>query len=368
MRTTSLFAQIIDKYFQAGTIKKITEKINGEEKEQPLLHKTMLTEEYSNDLTWTSADYDESVVAADLVTMDSSLPLKSRDTFGKAVGEIPKLGIKYQLREKDLKELQILQRVGGKEAEIAAKLLKLPTRCIKGMDIRKEIMFLEGLSTGQMAVAHPDKEGVAIRVDFGYKAEHFYKATTAAWSSVANASPVDDIRQMFDAAEAEGKTIGHVILTKKYFDYLRNSVQGKKLAANFMGQVVTANTQLVVPTRQRMLDALEDEFGATFEYISPKFQVEKVDGTKQTVTPFAEANVVGIPAKNMGRLVYSDLVEEANPVAGVSYSKSGSHVLISQYSINEPSLAEFTSGQAFVLPVIDNGANVFVLQADQTNA
>mgnify|MGYP006923266702 CR=1 FL=1 len=31
MRTTSLFAQIIDKYFQAGTIKKITEKINGEE-------------------------------------------------------------------------------------------------------------------------------------------------------------------------------------------------------------------------------------------------------------------------------------------------------------------------------------------------
>ena len=135
-----------------------------------------------------------------------------------------------------------------------------------------------------------------------------------------------------------------------------------------MGQVVTANTQLVVPTRQRMLDALEDEFGATFEYISPKFQVEKIDGTKQTVTPFAEANVVGIPSKNMGRLVYSDLVEEANPVAGVSYSKSGSHVLISQYSMNEPSLAEFTSGQAFVLPVIDNGANVFVLQADQTNA
>lgn len=363
----SLFAQIVDKYFQGGVIKKITEKINGEKKEQELLHKRMLTEEYSNDLTWSSADYDESIVAADIVTMDSSLPLKSRDSFGKAVGEIPKMGLKYVLKEKDLKDLQIMQKAGGKEAEIAAKLLKNSTKCIKGMDVRKEIMFLEGLSTGYMGVVNPNEEGVGVRANFGYKAEHFFKATTAAWASVATATPVDDIRQMFDKAEEDGDTIEHVMMTKKYFDYLRNSTQGKKLVANFTGQVVTSNTQLVVPTRQRMLDALEDEFGATFEFVSPKFKIENPDGTKTTVTPFAEANIVGLPSKEVvGRLVYSDLVEEANPVAGVSYAKSGSHVLVSEYSVNEPSLSEFTSAQAFAIPVIDNGGSFYVLEANAT--
>ena len=47
----SLFIEYIDKYFRL-VIGKITEKINGKKTEEQLLHKTMLTEEYSADLTW----------------------------------------------------------------------------------------------------------------------------------------------------------------------------------------------------------------------------------------------------------------------------------------------------------------------------
>ena len=49
----SLFIEYIDKYFRL-VIGKITEKINGKKTEEQLLHKTMLTEEYSADLTWGS--------------------------------------------------------------------------------------------------------------------------------------------------------------------------------------------------------------------------------------------------------------------------------------------------------------------------
>ena len=44
----SLFIEYIDKYFRL-VIGKITEKINGKKTEEQLLHKTMLTEEYSAD-------------------------------------------------------------------------------------------------------------------------------------------------------------------------------------------------------------------------------------------------------------------------------------------------------------------------------
>ena len=74
----SLFIEYIDKYFRL-VIGKITEKINGKKTEEQLLHKTMLTEEYSADLTWGSTELNTSVVAADVVAMDSSLPLKKRE-------------------------------------------------------------------------------------------------------------------------------------------------------------------------------------------------------------------------------------------------------------------------------------------------
>ena len=46
----SLFLEYIDKYFRL-VVGKITEKFNDAKQEQPLLHKSMLTEEYSADLT-----------------------------------------------------------------------------------------------------------------------------------------------------------------------------------------------------------------------------------------------------------------------------------------------------------------------------
>lgn len=80
----SLFIEFIDKYFRL-VIGKITEKINGKKAEEQLLHKTMLTEEYSADLTWGSTELSTSIVAADVVAMDSSLPLKKRDKDRKSV-------------------------------------------------------------------------------------------------------------------------------------------------------------------------------------------------------------------------------------------------------------------------------------------
>ena len=52
-----------------------------------------------------------------------------------------------------------------------------------------------------------------------------------------------------------------------------------------------------------------------------------------------------------------------NRVAGVSYQNSG-FILVSEYSHNEPSLAEFTAAQALVMPVIDDGAHIYVLDAN----
>ena len=364
---TSLFAEIVEKYFRL-VIGKITEKFNGNKTEPVLLHKTMLTEEYSADLSWGSMELNHSIVAADVVSLDSSLPLKKRGKIGNATGTIAKLGVKFRKGEKQITNINIMVARGADEATVASKVFDDAPKAIKAIDVRKEIMFEQALSTGQVLVADAsdddsDNDGTGVRADFGYKSENKFKATVAPWGNKV-ARPLDDIRQMFDKANEDSNVITHVYVTKKYFNYIRNSQQSKLLSATFQNQVITSLVLLPVPSRQQMLDALADEFSATFHIVDSVFKVENPDGSTTPVRPWVEANLIGVPGEVVGRLVYGTLAEETNPVANVSYQKSGSHILVSKYSKTDP-LEEFTAAQALCMPVIDGADAIYMLTADE---
>lgn len=365
---TSLFAEIVDKYFRL-VIGKITEKFNDKKEEPVMLHKNMLTEEYSADLNWGSTELNRSVVAADVVALDSSLPLKKRDKISNASGTIAKLGVKFRKGEKQITNINIMIARGADEATVASKVFDDAPKVVKSIDVRKEIMFEQALSTGQVLVTdasddNSTNDGTGVRADFGYKAENKFKASIAPWGEKA-ARPLDDLRQLFDKATEDSNTILHVYLTKKYFNYVRNSQQAKLLTATFEGQVITSLALLPIPSKRAFLDALADEFGATFHIVDNVFKVENPDGTTTAVRPWAEANIVGTSSEIVGRLVYGTLAEETNPVANVSYQKSGSHILVSKYSKTDP-LEEFTAGQALCMPVIDGGESIYLLTADET--
>lgn len=358
----SLFLEYIDKYFRL-VVGKITEKFNDAKQEQPLLHKSMLTEEYSADLTWGSTELNHSVVAADVVALDSSLPLKSRAKIGNASGKLPKLGLKMRKGEKLISDINVMIARGTDEATIAAKIFDDTTKVIKSVDVRTEIMFLEGLSTGVCLVdSDEENTGTGIRVDFGYKDENKFICLGKKWGTTGE-TPQDDVQQLFDKANEDGNSISHVYLSKRYFDLFRHSEQGKLLVANYNNVVITDKSLLPVPSRATFLDALADEYGATFHYVNSVFKVELADGSKKTVAPWKEANVVGVPSENVGRLVYGTLAEETNPVNAVNYQKSGSHILVSKYSKTDP-LEEFTAAQSLCLPVIDGADSIYVLTAD----
>ena len=359
----SLFSEYVEKYF-AGVVSDITEKFNDKAKEQTLLHKTMLTEEYSADMTWKSTDINHSVVAADVVSLGSRLPLKKRDTLSRAEGRLPKLGIKFRKDEKDITDINMMIARGAQEQTIAGKIFNDTPKCIKGIDLRNEIAFLEGLSTGMYLVEGDTNDGTGIRVDFGYRPENIFHATTAPWGG-ASATPVTDLQQLFDKAENDGNSIGHVWISEKRFNDIRSSAEGKDLAARYLDLVIVSNPPR--PKRSTMLDALNDEFGAVFHIVKSSIRVERPDGRYFNVKPFAEDNVVATPTENVGRLVYGTLAEETNPVADVVYEKSGSYTLVSKFSNNEP-LEEFTSAQAICLPIIDGAGSIYMLHTDSTTA
>lgn len=359
------------KSFLRKVVGKLIEKYNGRKEEEKMLHETMLTEEYSGDMTWGTVGLDHSIVAADVVALDSSLPLKSRGTISEAKGKIPKLGVKFRKGESDITNINNMRnRVPGTPEgsertnlinRIAAMVLDDVPKCVKAIKVRNEIMFREGLSTGVTLVQDEDNIGTGIRANFGYR--HFYHPITAPWGDTGY-NPIDDLEQMFTDANDNSDTISVVYISKKYFDLIRKSVYGKKLVADFRGQVYTDTAYLQQPGRSAMQEALADEFGAEFIIVDGSFKVENPDGTKKTVQPWVEANIVGAPSRVVGRLVYGTLAEETNKVNGVEYEKFGNYILISKYSKTDP-LEEFTAGQAICLPVIDGGDSIYLLEADK---
>lgn len=357
----SIFTQLVDKYF-APVVRRVTETINGKKEEEQLLHTTMLTEEYSPDLKWESSELAGSIVAADVVALDSSLPLKKRDSISKVVGKIPKVGLKFRKDESDITTINIMQATGAAEDAIVSKVMNDVPRAIGGVRHLVEIMFQQALSTGQLLVGEDITQGTGIRATYNYLAEHLFHCTAGVWGTDTE-EPIEDIEQMFARANEDGNVITLVMLAKSRLDMIRRSRAGKLLVANNNGQTVTNIDTLGKPTRTAMLEALEAEFGATFRIVDSSFQIEDADGKRRTIKPWEQANVVGLTTDKVGRLVYGRLAEETNPVDGVTYEKSGSFILVSKFSDNEP-LQEFTTAQAFVLPVIDGGNNVYVLHTD----
>lgn len=359
--TKSIFGAFVEKYF-APVVRKVTETINGKKEEEQLLHTTMLTEEYSPDLKWESTEVAGSIVAADVVSLDSSLPLKKRASIKQAIGKIPKVGLKFRKDESDITAINIMQATGADEGAIAGKIMNDVPRAIGGVRHLVEVMFQKALSTGEILVGEDLTQGTGVRANFGYAAENTFHCIGGVWGSETE-EPIEDIEQMFSKANDDGKRIILVMIAQSRLDMIRRSRAGKLLVANNNGQTVTNLDTLGKPTRAAMLEALGAEFGAEFRVVNSSFIVEEADGTRKAIKPWEQANVVGLTTDKVGRLVYGRLAEETNPVDGVTYEKSGSFILVSKFSDNEP-LQEFTTAQAFVLPVIDGGNDVYVLHTD----
>lgn len=354
----TLFTEFVEKFFQP-LVSTITERINGKKDEEQLYYKKMLSEEYSADLKWGSKDLETSIVSADIVAMDSELPLKKRDSFGTATGDLPKLGMKLRKGEKTITDIQVMEARGASETQIANKIFDDVPKCLKGIEHAKEIIFLQGLSTG-LGLIPDEATGKGVRVNYGYKADN--TVTSAVKWGATNYTPITNLNQVFSKVNDASKSIARVMLSLKDFNYIRNSAEGKELAANYAGIVVTSNSRLPIPTRQRMLEALADEYGCEFEVVNSSFRTEQ-GGVQTTIKPFAEGNIVFLPDVTVGRLVYGDVAEKSNPVAGVAYESGAQGALVSKYSKTDP-LEEFTCVQALALPVIDGVDGIFLLKVN----
>lgn len=358
---TSLFIKYIQKFF-TGIVKGIVTKLNDTKAPLVYYHKRFLKKDFSVDGKWESINAANTMVMADVVAMDSSLPLKKRDSISKANGDIPKMGMELKLNEKQLTDLDTLSLRPGTEPQLIAKLFADTPRVIGGIYERNEAMFLEALSTGVTVVDDTENVGTGVRLDFGYPTANKFGVTTV-WSNTAS-KPLDDLERAQTQAKSTGVMINKFLMDRTAFNNFVKTTQVKELYAFFVGFNGTA-TQ--VPSLSKINDAMLDSFGYTIEVIDRSVRYEK-NGVQTVQTPWADGAVVGITTEALGSLVWATLAEANHPVANVTYETADSYILVSKYRTNKPSLSEVTASQARVVPVLTNTDQIFLIDSKTVQA
>lgn len=358
----SQFVEYIRKIFPRlqNVVDTVNGKRNGEQK-RTYLHKTMLRKVYSADQKWSNAAVNTTYVAADMVSMNSPLPIKNRDAIAHANGSLPKIGMKKIMFESDINAVNIMKAQGAEWTNIANKLTSDPIACSVGIDEQNEANFLTGLSNGIVAVEDENNTGTALRINFGYLPENCFGVETQ------NELTLDDIKRVLANADNNGDTIITIAIALSTYNKLRQTQGAKELVANYRGQTFDSSTKLPVPTASLFDEAFaDDNNGVRFLKIDRSIISEK-NGKRKPYKPWNPNKLIFLTTEEVGALVWGTLAEKTNPVEGVVYSTVDEYKLISRYRTTEP-FTETTSGQALVLSVIENVDQIYSLDISEAQA
>lgn len=358
----SQFVEYIRKIFPRlqNVVDTVNGKRNGDNK-RTYLHKSMLRKVYSADQKWSNAAVNTTYVAADMVSMNSPLPIKSRDAIAHANGSLPKIGMKKIMFESDINAVNIMKAQSAEWTNIANKLTSDPIACSVGIDEQNEANFLTGLSNGIVAVEDENNIGTALRINFGYLPENCFGVETQ------NELTLDDIKRVLAYADNNGDTIITICIALSTYNKLRQTQGAKELVANYRGQTFDSNTKLPVPTASLFDEAFaDDNNGVAFLKIDRSIISEK-NGKRKPYKPWNQNKLIFLTTEEVGALVWGTLAEKTNPVEGVVYSTVDEYKLISRYRTTEP-FTETTSGQALVLSVIENVDQIYSLDISKAQA
>lgn len=354
----SLFAQWAADFKKIA--KSIEEMVNGKKTVATYAYKEMYTPELSTDLKWQSLNVDGAQVTADIVSMDSELPLKRRGSFGTANGDIPKLGMKMKMSEKLMSDIDILKSRNVETSVLVGKIFEDTPRCIMGVHEKLEYIGLQLLSAGVSVIDDDNNVGLGVRIDLNYKTENQFGAVIP-WSETG-ATPISDIKRVMKAAKAAGNMPTVIRMDDVTFENFANNAQVREyygFSQNFSG----SNTNIPGLDIDQANAVLKRQKLPTI-IIVDRVVVHESNGLRTTLTPWAANKVVFTAAVNVGKLYYGMLAEETRQNKAITYAKSDNFILLKKWHENEP-FAEFTSSQAIAIPIPNNIGGIYVLDAEE---
>lgn len=368
-QTQSLFLNYTEAHY-ANYILAKHKKINGlsEGAIKPYLFQQKLDQTYSVDGNWKTVTGLFKNVLADYVDIDSPAPLKARGSRGIAEGEIPDISNKYVKSAKQLRQIRTMIATyatnpdlgADYEKQIIQELFRDDANSLQNIYELHEYSFLKGFSNGVFEVDQDVSNGVTLRANFRYLAEHEFKS-----DNFTNIT-VDDINKIYEQSKADGNTLVEVYIDASAMGKIKKDPSFKEQFA-FSKDIVADASKLPNLTSSKVKEFFKDEWGVTVvtDGVDRTFIAQK-DGTDTTVKPWAEGVMIFTSSVKVGSLIWTHTEEYFTPTEGVKYQLVG-HVLMSKFGTTDPK-SEGTKAETRALPVIGAVDGIYRLETVEVTA
>lgn len=315
-----------------------------------------LGEEYSIDGTFEVLTGSKRTIIADIVAMDSALPLKSRPTLSAAFGKVPKIGVSNVMRESDLKKVDVMiQKFGNNSDRVRNAIFNNSIANVDGVLDRLQELYLKGLSAGVVNIGADNVGLTEIRLDYGFKTDQ-KRGVPVVWTNSATATPLADIMNIVNLARQNGTRLTEMHLDATTFNQIMKSTE----TANIFD-----GTGLFL-TERRLRDFFQDELGLSVQIVTRIFKYE-IDGVVTNKPVWTPGMITFTQSGEIGTVFYTDTAEHNHRAQQALYAEPNAYILSSMYRVLRP-LQEYSEAQTMALPVITDVDNIWQLDTTTVQA
>lgn len=354
----SLYFEYVQRFFPQ-LITEMVEQMNEKRKGAlTQLWRERLIPTFSADGRWASILAKYTRVAADVVALDSELPLMSRDKIETASGDLPKLGKKMYLTEKEMKNIDAMIAQNLPLNVVVQRIFEDTPKVIDAIIERIEDLFLSELSTG--VGLSINNNGTGTRINMNYYAGNKFGVKVAWAGNAETCTPLDDLQKVFDKADADGNTITDMWVDDTWLNAFYQSKQVREQYAFNMSYAGGQAPRLNLEQAQNVVLA---RWGVTLHRVNRSIRTE-INGVQNVHKPWANGVCAFTCDEMLGDLVWTTTAEATRPAKGVTYQTVEDFILVSKYSTVDP-LREFTASQAMAVPVLNNVDRIYLSNSTQ---
>lgn len=303
-------------------------------------------------------------IMADIVAIGSKAPRKGRDFIEQIKGEIPKIEIARDMNEKDLYTLQMLRNAFALNPSnqsvrnsLISKIYEDTTFVVDGVNARLEWMAKQLVSTGKFkTTASNNSGGVAnLTIDFKVKSQNAQKN----WFTAADASPIDELRELQNAARSKGYQYTTITLER---DVLDKILSNKSVRQFVFGVPVDKTTILPNITLEQLNAQLQGGGLPTIRLWESFISVETKSGELEATNGWEAGNILLSASPVLGSTQYSTTSEFTMNFADVmTKALKDDFILVKTFGHQDPILVS-TKATAFALPVLNDTKKNLILK------
>lgn len=319
------------------------------------------------------AEYGAAVVGS-VISKNGEKPVHQLPDFNELIGSIGHYGDQWELDNDYLEQLYYLEgRYRNRKANYTEaqnrdsydKLIEFAFRPFERAVIaphkRLDMLYFEGLFSGTQTVSRANnlKANVSYTFDLGVT-KYKCKSTGAAWSDAENADPIADIQRVVDQANAKGREVLRIRMSKATFAAMCKT---KVIKNTFRLDLGRTKVDAAVPLLGvAQVNQYFEAVGLPTISVEPNRFVELADGTSVNMT--VDNRVVFQCAAAVAVMKIADPLELVDPLEGKTYAQHDDNLV----GYWRDKTGRHTDYDMWAQPVFNGINNYFILKTDEVDS